>query len=167
MTTPTPIRTMGAPDADASLIMKVLCRATWTMMPTTISARPHSCGREGRSNQCHQCLVFSFHFNPGLGQWSLTTWWKMNAAVLSVWPQLWITAGTKWERIHRDAASASAASVADQPVCFDINVRLALLPLPVSIFDQELNRRMLIDPQGKQRCDKGQVNKPQMISSIN
>lgn len=47
MTTPTPIRTMGPPDAEASLIMKVLCRATWTMMPTTINARPHNCGREG------------------------------------------------------------------------------------------------------------------------
>lgn len=43
ITTPTPIRIMGAAEAVGSVILRVLLSDTWTMIPTTISARPHSC----------------------------------------------------------------------------------------------------------------------------
>lgn len=47
--------TIGAPEVVGSRIIKVLCRETWTMIPTIISARPHSC-RDKR------CLVWDTNY---------------------------------------------------------------------------------------------------------
>lgn len=75
MTTPTAMSKMGAPDADASCIMKVLCRAIWTRMPTTISAMPHNCRGEREIIQ------------PIIRRISGFIWYSDNTEEIKIWQQ--------------------------------------------------------------------------------